>query len=104
MKMQQLLVSYCDPVLVVPLLASLPAVYCHRITIPDGKVEPSGHVTIGNTATVQCNDGYQLKGVSTLKCVAGDGSATPTWDNSIPSCQSECVQALHMCMHVCVCV
>ena len=76
---------------------------CHQLPIANGKAVPSGHVPINKTANITCNDGYTLSGgVSTVKCVMNAGSTTPDWD-SIPTCQSECVQALHTCIvHVCV--
>ena len=57
---------------------------------------------VNKTANVTCNDGYTLSGVATVKCVMEAGSNTPNWDN-VPTCQSECLQALHTCIvHACV--
>ena len=64
---------------------------------------------VNKTANVTCNDGYTLSGVATVKCVMEAGSNTPNWDN-VPTCQSECLQALHTCImcehcvYACACV
>ena len=47
----------------------------------NGRVSLSG-VSVGDTATFTCNDGYELVGDSSLICLS-DG----TWDSSPPVCQ-----------------
>ena len=86
------------------LCPSIPTADCHQLPIANGKAVPSGHVPINKTANITCNDGYTLSGgVSTVKCVMGAGSTTSDWDNT-PTCQSECVQALHTCIVMQACV
>ena len=58
------------------------AAYCLNHTdFKNGRVLLSG-VSVGDTATFTCNDGYELVGDSSLICLS-DGS----WDSSPPVCQ-----------------
>ena len=102
------------PALFCLLFPSIPTADCHQLPITNGKAVPSGHVPINKTANITCNDGYTLSGgVSIVKCMMNAESTTSDWDN-IPTCQSECVQALltsivhacvnSVCAYVCVCV
>ena len=60
----------------------LPTAYCLNYTdFKNGRVSLSG-VSVGDTATFTCNDGYELVGDSSLICLS-DG----TWDSSPPVCQ-----------------
>ncbi|CAI8017312.1 Sushi, von Willebrand factor type A, EGF and pentraxin domain-containing protein 1 [Geodia barretti] len=62
------------------------AVVCPNLTEPgNGGVVLSG-VSLGDTATFTCTNGYELVGDSVLYCLSGG-----TWDNSPPVCQGPTV-------------
>lgn len=70
---------------------SLGVVACLPPVVPHGALVPPGSVVVNQTATVQCEDGYRLTGLPTVKCVLVAGQRTPTWNANISGCESECV-------------
>ena len=56
----------------------------HPGDIDHGTVDVSGGTTIGDTATYQCNQHFQLNGEDTRTC-QDDG----TWSGTAPTCQGE---------------
>ena len=74
--------KYSKKVVFVLMPLFLPTAYCLNYTdLKNGRVSLSG-VSVGDTATFTCNDGYELVGDSSLICLS-DGS----WDSSPPVCQ-----------------
>ncbi|XP_065450618.1 complement receptor type 1-like isoform X2 [Chrysemys picta bellii] len=44
---------------------------------------------VGSSVTYECDRGWSLIGVSSIRCVAGDGG-TPRWDAPVPECKGSC--------------
>ncbi|XP_065450635.1 complement receptor type 2-like isoform X2 [Chrysemys picta bellii] len=44
---------------------------------------------VGSSVSYVCNHGWSLVGVSSIRCIAGDGG-TPRWNASVPKCKVWC--------------
>ena len=70
----------------------LTVVNCGTLSNPaNGQVNHTAGTTLGQTATYNCNTGYNLVGASNRTCQATGG-----WSRSVPACQSTYV-AMHVC-------
>nr|KAF6315936.1 complement C3d receptor 2 [Pipistrellus kuhlii] len=66
---------------------SLPAVQCSHAHIENGYLIPGKEApyAYNDSVTVKCDEGYNLKGSSEIRCKANN-----TWDPQIPTCEKDC--------------
>ena len=70
----------------------LTVVDCGNLTHPaNGQVNHTAGTTFGQTATYNCNTGYNLVGLSTLTC-----QATGNWSGSAPTCAGMLLHSVYL--------